>query len=321
MILADQINYLGANNATTAAEIAEVVNDAAGLGQVAGMSPASTSALGTAVLAMNTSESRAATRISRIYTNMSLGASATDAQQAMWEELGFSAEGIAKSMQINSTGTMLSVFEAIGNLDKDRQVAALKTLFGQWAIQGAAKLTGNLPVLEDTLRMAYSPDLYTGSMAREFAIKSGTTENLDLLLNNSLLALQVDVGKMFLAAKQQITQALINFLNQIRAMPKLGQVAESLAGLLSSAIEKAGVVLEKSLPVIQQVLGYMATHGEQIAKGLKGLVVTFAGMKFALALVGLSGNSSSGGISEKQSGGLLGAMGSLFHWGQNITRR
>ena len=44
MTLADQINYLGANNATTAAEIASVVNDAASLGQVAGIDPDATAA-------------------------------------------------------------------------------------------------------------------------------------------------------------------------------------------------------------------------------------------------------------------------------------
>ena len=42
MVVSDQINYLGANSATTAAEIAQVVNETAGLGQVAGMDVAST---------------------------------------------------------------------------------------------------------------------------------------------------------------------------------------------------------------------------------------------------------------------------------------
>ena len=49
MVLSDQINYLGANNATTAAEIAQVVNDSAALGQIAGMSADSTAALATSI--------------------------------------------------------------------------------------------------------------------------------------------------------------------------------------------------------------------------------------------------------------------------------
>ena len=46
MVLFDQINYLGANSATTAAEIAEAVNSAASLGQVGGVSAATTAASG-----------------------------------------------------------------------------------------------------------------------------------------------------------------------------------------------------------------------------------------------------------------------------------
>lgn len=175
MVLSDQINYLGANNATTAAEIAQVVNDSAALGQIAGMSADSTAALATSMLAMGVEGSRAATSISRMYTNLSLGSSATKAQKEMWESLGFTAEGVAKSMQVDATGTMIDVFEAIGNMDADKQVAALKTLFGQWAIQGAAKLTGNLGQFTDALAMVNDPSLYTGSMEREFIIKASTS--------------------------------------------------------------------------------------------------------------------------------------------------
>lgn len=171
MVLSDQINYLGANSATTAAEIAQVVNDAAGLGQIAGMDVAGTAALADAMLAMGVTGTKAATGISRIYTNLSLGASATKAQKEMWESLGFTAEGVAKSMQKNATGTMIDVFDAIGKMDPDKQVAALKTLFGQWAIQGAAKLTGNLEAYKWALEAVGDESKYSGSMEREFIIK------------------------------------------------------------------------------------------------------------------------------------------------------
>ena len=52
---------------------------------------------------------------------------------------------------------VIDVFEAIGNMDADKQVAVLKTLFGQWAIQGAAKLTGNLGQFTDALAMVNDP--------------------------------------------------------------------------------------------------------------------------------------------------------------------
>lgn len=51
MDVADVINYLGANTATTAAEIANAVNSAASLGQIAGVDVKATAALADAMLA------------------------------------------------------------------------------------------------------------------------------------------------------------------------------------------------------------------------------------------------------------------------------
>lgn len=76
MVLADQINYLGANSATTAAEIANAVNSAASLGQIAGVDVATTAALADAMLATGVSSDRVGTSIKRTFTNMSKGSSA-----------------------------------------------------------------------------------------------------------------------------------------------------------------------------------------------------------------------------------------------------
>lgn len=88
MELADQINYLGAHYATTAAEIAQTVNDTGSLGQIAGMDVQSTAALSTALLAMGVDSGKVATSIRRMYTNLSMGSKATDAQSAAFEQLG-----------------------------------------------------------------------------------------------------------------------------------------------------------------------------------------------------------------------------------------
>lgn len=45
MEIADVINYLGNNYATTAAEIAESVNEAASMGQITGVDPKATAAI------------------------------------------------------------------------------------------------------------------------------------------------------------------------------------------------------------------------------------------------------------------------------------
>ena len=327
MVLSDQINYLGANNATTAAEIAQVVNDAASLGQVAGVSADTTAAMATAMLAMGVETGRAATGISRIYTNLSLGSSATKAQKEMWESLGYTAEGIAKSMQVDATGTMIDVFEAIGNMDADKQVAALKTLFGQWAIQGAAKLTGNLGSFTDALAMVNDPSLYSGSMEREFIIKAGKSEAVDTMMANAFQALKIDVGTAFLPAKKEMSVALIDFINQLRNMPELGEIAGQLASIFSQGVTWAGEALQQALPTIQQALNYLLDHGPQVVSVLKTLAGAFLAMKFAPGITGLLGGAgnlllgakSGAGNYATRTGGLAGMASGLWNGGRNIA--
>lgn len=170
MELADQINYLGAHYATTAAEIAQTVNDTGSLGQIAGMDVQSTAALSTALLAMGVDSGKVATSIRRMYTNLSMGSKATDAQSAAFEQLGFTAEQFAKDMQKDATAALKSLFTAIGTQPKDKQVGYLKTLLGQWAIESGAKLTGNLDLFVKTLDDVGDASKYNGSMYKEFMV-------------------------------------------------------------------------------------------------------------------------------------------------------
>ena len=295
MTLMDQINYLGANNATTAAEIAQSVNQAASMGQIAGVDPSATAAIATAMQATGVATDRVGTSISRIYTNISKGSNATKAQKAMWEELGFTAEGIARSMQSDGIGTLKSVFQAINNMPDERKVAALNTLFGQWAIEGGAKITHNLALLEKTLGEVNDPGLYTGSMEREFLIEASTPEAVDIMLSNAKAALMQDIGQAFLPAKKEFSLSMIDFLNQIRKnMPELTTLANSLGKIASDGVERLGDAMERALPYIQRGLDYLANNGPQVASTLGKLAAVFVGMKFAPGIESLLSGAASG---------------------------
>lgn len=315
MTLMDQINYLGANNATTAAEIAQSVNQAASMGQIAGVDPSATAAIATAMQATGVATDRVGTSISRIYTNISKGSNATKAQKAMWEELGFTAEGIARSMQSDGIGTLKSVFQAINNMPDERKVAALNTLFGQWAIEGGAKITQNLALLEKTLGEVNDPGIYTGSMEREFLIEASTPEAVDLMLSNAKAALMQDIGQAFLPAKKEFSLSMIDFLNQIRKnMPELTTLANSLGKIASDGVERLGDAMERALPYIQKGLDYLANNGPQVASTLGKLAAVFVGMKFAPGIESLlsgAGNLLLGGFLSGLLGKAGGALGNL----------
>lgn len=282
MRLMNQINYLGANNATTAAEIASSVNKSASIGQLAGVDPSTTAAIATAMQATGVDTERTGTTISRIYTNISKGSSATKAQHEMWEELGFTATGIASSMQKDGTGTLMKVFGAINQLPDERKIAALNTLFNQWAVEGSAKVTNNLDLLMKTLSEVSDEAAYANSMEREFAINTGTEESLRTMLDNAKTVLMQDLGDSFLPAQKELTRLQLDIYKGIdENLPDLSNLANSILPLLRTAVEGIGGAVQGALPWIQQGIDYLTDHGPEAAGAIGAILATLAAMSMA----------------------------------------
>jgi TP901 family phage tail tape measure protein len=282
MRLMNQINYLGANNATTAAEIASSVNKSASIGQLAGVDPSTTAAIATAMQATGVDTERTGTTISRIYTNISKGSSATKAQHEMWEELGFTATGIASSMQKDGTGTLMKVFGAINQLPDERKIAALNTLFNQWAVEGGAKVTNNLDLLMKTLSEVSDESAYSGSMEREFAINTGTEESLRTMRDNAKTVLMQDLGDSFLPAQKELTRLQLDIYKGIdENLPDLSNLANSILPLLRTAVEGIGGAVQGALPWVQQGIDYLTDHGPEAAGAIGAILATLAAMSMA----------------------------------------
>ena len=279
MELADQINYLGAHYATTAAEIAQTVNDTGSLGQIAGMDVASTAALSTALLAMGVDSGKVATSIRRMYTNLSMGSKATDAQAAAFEQLGFTAEQFAKDMQTDAPAAIKSLFTAIGSQPKDKQVGYLKTLLGQWAIESGAKLTGNLELFVKTLDDVGDASKYNGSMYKEFLLKCETSESVLTMLSNAWRAVRIEVGNNFLPILKDVAGFGIEKINDFRA------------------------ALPDITARVKEVIEYLLNNGDKVAATLGGIGAAWAGMRFAPQILqvvsgvtkGVSGATTGGG--------------------------
>lgn len=331
MRLMNQINYLGAHNATTAAAIANSVNQSASIGQMAGVAPEVTAAIVTAMQASGVSDERVGTTVSRIYTNISKGSSATKKQKEAWAALGFDAEDVAASMQEDGTGTLRQVFAAINALPKDKKVATLNTLFNQWAIEGGAKITSNLDLLDKTLGEVQDPGKYMGSMEREFIINASTSESIGMMVSNAKRALMQDIGDEFLPVKKQFSMLAIDVMNGIRHnLTPLQKLAGTLADIATKGVTVLGDALQSAMPYIQQGLDYLNQNGEKVAKILAGVAGAFAAMSIApqaeMAAKGVGGVvkggaglftnavssvSKAGGGIVKTGGNLLDGLGTL----------
>lgn len=318
MRLMNQINYLGANNATTAAEIASSVNKSASVGQLAGVDPSTTAAIATAMQATGVDTERTGTTISRIYTNISKGDSATKAQKEMWAELGFSATGVAKSMQEDGTGTLQKVFAAINQLPDEKKLATLNVLFNQWAVEGAAKVTNNLDLLEKTLSEVSDAnyDAYKNSMEREFAINSGTQESLGIMRTNARTVLMQDVGEAFLPAQKELTRIQLDFYKEIdESLPDLSNLVTSVLPLLRNAVNGIGDAAKAALPWIQKGIDYTAEHGQEVAGAITAIAAALGAMSLAPAaysagstLLSTVGNIVIGGKPSGAPGGTFGGI-------------
>lgn len=284
MELMDQINYLAAHNATTAPEVAQSVNQAASFGQIAGIDPAATAAIATAMQATGVATDRVGTSITRIYTNLSKGENATKKQKEMLEELGFTAEGVAKALTTPGQGvsTLRSIFGAINEMPDERKVAALSTLFGQWAIEGGAKIVNNLPLLDKTLAEVQDKEAYTGSMEREFIINASTSESIGMMMAHAKTALMQDIGDEFLPVKKKFSLLAIDVMNGIRHnITPLQTLASTLADIATKGVTVLGDAMQSAMPYIQNGLDYLNQNGEKVAKILAGVAGAFAAMSIA----------------------------------------
>ena len=321
--IADSINYLGGHMATTAAEIASVVNTSGGVGQTAGVDLHTTSALAATMLAMGVNDGKAGTSLNRVFTNITLGNSATDAQTGAWNRLGFDPVQIAKDMQ--STGpngedgaasTLYKVFEAISKQDKYQQTATIKTLFGQWAIEGVSKIVGNLPAFQNALLMAGDTSAYSGSMEKELLVRLDTSKAVSQMASNATDRLLINVGNQFLPAKKELTAMWIDIANGItESLPDLSNIVNGILPMLHSALLGIGNAAQAALPWIQKGIDYTAEHGPEAAGAIAAIVSAFGAMSFAPAaysagstLLSTVGNVVIGGKPSGAPGGMFGGI-------------
>ena len=166
------------------------------MGQIAGVDPAATAAMATAMQATGVSTDRVGTSISPHLHQFEQGQQRYQGPKGNVGGAGLYCRGHSQEYADRRRGHCGS-FTALQDMPDERKVAALSTLFGQWAIEGGAKITNNLGAYEKALAMVSDPSLYTGSMEREFIIQASTSESIDTMVKNSVTALKQDIGTEF----------------------------------------------------------------------------------------------------------------------------
>ena len=198
--LADKINFLGNTTAASAPLISDVVTRIGPLGSVGGVASGEIAALGASLVGSGVTSEIAATGIKNLILALVSGESATKSQNEAFAALGLNAVYMAKYMQKDARGAILSVLEAVQRLDKEQQASVMAELFGKESISAIAPLLSNLDALKTNFDAVSDASKYAGSMEKEFQTRAETTANAMELMNNSIYRTKVAIGQGLLPA-------------------------------------------------------------------------------------------------------------------------
>lgn len=275
--LADQINYLSNNSASTASEISTIVTAVGPLGDVAGISAAQIAALGSTMVGVGVQQDVAATGIRKLATTMVAGSSATKAQATVLQQLGLDATEMAQRMQTDAEGAILTFLEAVSKLPEAEQAAALKNYFGQESVGAIAPLLTNLDVLRERFEMVADAQLYAGSMDAEYAARAATTANNIQLYENRIAALKIQIGDYLLPVVNKVLAAASTGLDWLS--DKIASAEGAVSGFIGTVQSKALAIFTMIRPKLESI----GAKAQEVFTALSGqLTAAFEAVQPAL---------------------------------------
>lgn len=284
--LADAMNHLSNSMASSAPEITNFMLRVGAFGQQVAMTEEQTAALGSAMIAAGAPAEVAATSFRNLIKEMAAGPNATKKQEAAWESLGLTAEGVAERMQVDAVGTIRDVFGRLAELPEVMRIPTTEVLFGNEA-RALAPLLRNLELFDQSLAAVGDRAQYTGSMLSEFEARSGTSANSLQVFRNNVEALQIEMGRALLPA-------LTNLVKLITPIVKvLGDAAGKFPALTTAVVGLAAAfsALVLSLPFVASFMSIVSSLGgagaiiASVGAAIAGIGATIAGWAGAVVPV------------------------------------
>ena len=206
--LADAVNFLSNNMNATAPDLAEVIQRQGAVAKTAGLADHEVAALGAAFLTSGAPAEVAATGLKNFTNALVKGASTAGDARDYWEKIGMIPEDVAKRMQVDAEGTIKDVLTAMTTkLPKHELSAAVGEMFGEVSKGAIMPLLTNLENLEKAFGLVADKTQYSGSMFKEYEVRSQTTANNLKVAGNQLNALGIAFGSVLLPPLNQVLGA------------------------------------------------------------------------------------------------------------------
>lgn len=213
----DVINHLSNNIAATAPEITEVNLRAGAMAKTFGLSYNEVSALAGTFVSMGKSPEIAGTAINMMASRLKLIPVSSGAAREAFDQLGISMAEYTEMIESGrGKDALLAVLDVLTKIQGVKRSQIMVDMFGENANRHINSLVESLDTLKANFELVANETEYAGSMQREFAARSATTENNLQLLKNQMAVLATNVGATLLPA-----------INSVVGI--FGQAASSLA--------------------------------------------------------------------------------------------
>lgn len=291
-VLADGINHLSNNMASTAPDILDYMSRVGSVGKQYGFTAEQTAAIGSAMIAAGAEANVAATSFRNVGKALTKGAAATKAQRKAYKQLGLNATKVAKAMQKDAVGTLKQVLERVKALPRHMQAATLSQLFGDEA-RAFAPLIENMALLEQSLDLVADRANFLGSTQKEYEQRAATTGHAIQLFKNRLNALAVTVGSILLPALNSVMDVLGPMVT------RLANLADKYPGVTKGVVGLVGGLVGLKIATIAARWAFLFLKGGVIDVGIAVAkaagMVAVAAKRMRAAIVGATMLSAIGG--------------------------
>lgn len=314
VLLADHMNTLANNMATSEGEVLEIVRRVGALADKAGLATKNVAALGAAMNSSGVDAEVAGTAIRNMLLN-TVGNVTKNAAKAM-RRIGIDPQKFKKEVADKGVFAYRDMFARISKLKQEDQAGVLQSIFGKRAVDALGPLMNNLANLDKALKLVESDSKNAGAAQREFATRADTFGSRVQTLNNRISELSISVGEALIPALTKIVETIGPIITQVAEWsaqhPQLvagiigvttSLMALGIAGIgfgYASAVIKGGMLglikgVTNLLPFLGKmrtalmftgvgaVLAVIAAAGTKIYNNWEGITEFFAGFSEALS--------------------------------------
>ncbi|MFC3873815.1 phage tail tape measure protein [Neisseria musculi] len=218
--LGDAVNHLSNSSPAKASNIVNALGRVGGVAKQFGLTELQTASLSNAFISLGKTPEVAGTAINGMLTKLMTADKQGKKFQAALEGMGTDAKALKKAIAENGEQALVDFLKQIEKLPKESQMGALVDLFGLEYADDVAVLAGSVETYEKSIKALQKagkdgmPE-FTGSMEKEFAARSATTENGLTLMKNGFAELKTVVGDRLLPVINKVSAFIGNLTHNL----------------------------------------------------------------------------------------------------------